>query len=263
MSRLNRPFYAAFILTFLFSCFSQGWSLEKLPETYLVSYGDPNAPTKITHYFSFTCPHCVALYREEFSDLRTHYVDTGRIFLTFHPVPMDLLTVRAMHCMEKLAPKEKKVFLEAVLEELVINNTEFSSQLMIKAMELFDKPTPLLMEKEYLQETEAFKQAFEFLKQKEKVIAIPTIEVNGKVYPNEVPDKDFLESLLPKVQKGTGGLFMKYSVTVERVLAYEIKVSAKNIDEAEEKVITLVASNAVDLERPDDEDWNIREIEEV
>lgn len=196
MIKLKPFFCLRSIGIMLVLAFSNLYGLEKLPEAYLVSYGDPNAPIKVTHYFSFTCPHCVALYREEFKELQSKYVDSGKVLLTFHPVPMDLLTVRGMHCLEKLSLKEKKVFLEALLEELIIDNAELSSTLMVKAMELLGKPIPQLMEKNYLQETDAFKNAFQFLKQDEKVIAVPTIEVNGKIYPKEVPDKDFFEHLM-------------------------------------------------------------------
>ena len=39
---------------------------EKLLERYLVSYGNPNAPIKITEYFSFSCPHCLNLFSSGF-----------------------------------------------------------------------------------------------------------------------------------------------------------------------------------------------------
>ena len=177
------------------------YGFEKLPESYLVSYGDPKADIKITHFFSFTCPNCVALYREEFRDLKAKYVDTGKVYLTFHPVPMDLLTVQGMHCLEKLSPKEKKIFLEALLEELIIDNPDFSACLMVKAMDLLEKPVPLLQDKAYLQETDAFNDAFKFLKQEEKIIAVPTVEVNGTIYAKEVPDKHFIEAII----KNLGG----------------------------------------------------------
>ena len=199
MNKIKTSFLTALYLVVLIGFLSvKGDAFEKLPEAYLVSYGDPHAKIQITHFFSFTCPNCVALYREEFSDLKRDYVDSGKVHLTFHPVPMDLLTVQGMHCLEKLSPKEKKIFLEALLEELIIDNPEFSTRLMIKAMDLLDKPTPLLQDRKYLEETAAFTDAFKFLKQEEKIVAVPTVEVNGTIYAKEVPDKHFIEAIIKK-----------------------------------------------------------------
>lgn len=171
-------------------------ALEKLSDKYLISYGDPQATVKITQFFSFMCPHCAALFKREFQEMKAQYLDTNKISFTFHPVPMDLLTVSAMDCLEKLNEMEKKAFLEVILEEIEAEDPIISMALMKKAMEVFKKPIPHLEEQEYLQETNTFQDAFNFLKQEEQISAIPTIEVNGKLYPSDVPNLQFIGSIL-------------------------------------------------------------------
>ncbi len=94
---------------------SEGFCLDKLDEKYLVTYGDAQASTQITQYFSLTCPHCLDLFKKDFKDLKNKYIDTKQIAWTFHPVPLDSLTVQAMECLSKLTPRQKSIFLEALL----------------------------------------------------------------------------------------------------------------------------------------------------
>ncbi len=175
---------------------SSAFGLEKLSEPYLVTYGDLTSGIKITSYFSFKCPHCVELFRREFKDIKSQYIESKKISFTFHPVPMDLLTVQAMACLERLSDEKKKIFLEAILEELDIDDQEFSSILMEKAMEILGDPVPNLRERSYLSQTTAFNAAFKFLKQEEEIVALPAVEVNGRLYSEEIPDKDFIEGVL-------------------------------------------------------------------
>lgn len=174
----------------------QGFCVEKLRSDYLVTFGHPEASIQVVQYFSFTCPHCLSLFRKDFQALKATYLDTKKIAWIFHPVPMDLLTVQAMACLEKLSEKEKRIFLEALLEMIPLDDAALSVCYMQKAMELFDKPLPELQEKTYLSHTQAFKEAFLFLKQKEKIEVVPIVEINGLLFPNEVPDQAFIEQKL-------------------------------------------------------------------
>ena len=184
------------ILFSLLLC-SHIFAFEKLPSDYLVSYGSRDAPI-IIQYYSFTCPHCVAHFRNEFQKIKENYIESGKILWIFHPVPMDLLTVQAMECLKKLSEREKKIFLEAILEEVVIDDSKLSASFLQKAMEILGKPIQELQNKDYLSETDAFVDAFHFLKQEDTVDVIPSIEVNGIFIPAQVPDCEFIEELLFK-----------------------------------------------------------------
>lgn len=178
---------------------SSGFSMEKIDSRYLVSYGDQNASIKVVKYYSFMCPHCLELFRREFAEVKSRYLETNAIEYTFHPVPKDLLTVCAMDCLDKLSAVHKKAFLEVMLEEIDIENSEFSIGLMKKAMEILEHPIPQLSEKDYLQNTQAFKDAFAFLSQEEVISAVPTVEVNGRLFPKEIPNIKFIDRVVQEL----------------------------------------------------------------
>lgn len=189
------------IVTLIFLVISsQLFAIEKLSNDYLVYYGNEDAPVNLVQYYSFTCPHCVSLFRKQFQQIKDHYIDTGKISWVFHPVPMDLLTIQAMDCLQKLSPREKEIFLEAILEEVIIDNPQLSATFLQKGMEVLGKPIPNLQEKAYLLETDAFIDAFHFLKHEEKIEVVPSVEVNGTFMEGEVPDSAFIERML--VEKG-------------------------------------------------------------
>lgn len=171
--------------------------LEQLDKTYLVCYGNPQAPIKVTKFYSFLCPNCLELYKRHFKEVKSSYIDTEQIFYTFHPLPKDKLTLFAMDCLEKLTnEKEKQAFLEIMLEEIDAHDFEYSLNLMKRAMEILKKPLPQLSEEAYFVETRAYKDAFKFLTTNETISAVPTVSVNEKYYPREVPDLQFIEQIV-------------------------------------------------------------------
>ena len=51
--------------------------------------GDPAAKVKITEYASFTCPHCANFHATVWKDLKTNYIDTGKVYFTYREVYFD------------------------------------------------------------------------------------------------------------------------------------------------------------------------------
>lgn len=192
------PFYSlALALLFMLPI----GALEKLPAEYRITYGNPQAKFKVIEYFSFMCPHCVALFRKEFQGIKNTLIDQEGIYFEFHPVPQDLPTVQAMICFEQLSNDEKQLFLEAILDSVNIEDSTTTPLLMQRAMEIFKKPIPKLHEEAFISDTKAFQRAFEFIKQEDRIEAIPTIEINGKLYPNDVPERELIEKKI-EVLKG-------------------------------------------------------------
>ncbi len=177
-------------------------SIEKLDDRYLISFGDKNASIQVVEYFSFMCPHCSALFKREFKDLKSNYLENNKIAFTFHPVPMDMLTVCAMECLSKLNEREKRAFLEVLLQESEGEDSKVMIALMKRAMEVFEKPIPQLDDRSYLEESETFQNAFVFLKQDEQIIGIPTFEVNGKFYAEQPPSLVLLEKIMKEISCG-------------------------------------------------------------
>ena len=56
-----------------------------LPE---MSMGDPSG-VQVVEYGSLTCPHCGVFSRETFPELKSAYIDTGKVHFTFREFPRD------------------------------------------------------------------------------------------------------------------------------------------------------------------------------
>ena len=53
------------------------------------SIGNPDATVKVVEYASFTCPHCAAFHANVWPQLKTNYVDTGKVQFTYREVYFD------------------------------------------------------------------------------------------------------------------------------------------------------------------------------
>jgi protein-disulfide isomerase len=57
--------------------------------------GDPNAPVTIVEYSSLTCPHCAAFHRETLPQVKTSYIDTGKVRFVYRDFPLGKLALAA------------------------------------------------------------------------------------------------------------------------------------------------------------------------
>jgi hypothetical protein len=175
-------------------------ALELMDEEFLVHYGKPQAPLKITEYFSFSCPHCLTVFKD-FSKIKKEFIDKELIYLTFQPVPKDLTTIRALHCLVLLNPKEKQIFLEGLFEYLLENeeNTDQICVVMQDFLTCFNKQTLAIDDTNYLKQSPIMQKAFTFVKQKDQVKALPTVEINGFLFAAEVPNYSFFAEAVSSV----------------------------------------------------------------
>ncbi len=51
--------------------------------------GDADAPVTIIEYASLTCPHCAAFHGGALTELKTRYIDTGKVKLIYRDFPLD------------------------------------------------------------------------------------------------------------------------------------------------------------------------------
>jgi len=51
--------------------------------------GDANAPITMIEYASFTCPHCATFHENTYPQLKTDYIDTGKVKFIFREVYFD------------------------------------------------------------------------------------------------------------------------------------------------------------------------------
>lgn len=184
---------AAFL--FLFASLS---SFEKLPEKYLVTFGNKEAPIEIIQYYSLSCPHCVSLFRNDFLDIKKNHIDSGKICYTFHPVPMDLTTVQLMCCLGELDAGQKQLLLGVIFEELDLENPEVTTIMLKHSMEIFKKPLEKLDNDDFLKNSDAFASATDFVIQDDKPTTIPSLEIGGKRV-NQAPEYTFVSLMLATV----------------------------------------------------------------
>ncbi|WP_181699256.1 thioredoxin domain-containing protein [Chthonobacter albigriseus] len=59
-----------------------------LPE---MALGDPNAKVTIVEYLSMTCPHCAHFHETTYKELKTKYIDTGKVRFVMREFPLDPL----------------------------------------------------------------------------------------------------------------------------------------------------------------------------
>lgn len=173
-------------------------AFQKMDTKYQISYGNPNAEVQIVEYFSLSCPKCFEFFKEDFQVIKHQYIDTGKISWVFHPDPVDLLTLQAMVCLECLQEEQRSVFMETLIKHLMEKNFKHGSLIMQAAMEILDHPLPDLDKIEFLETTQAFKASVLFLKQKDVISSIPTVEINGKIC-EEYPTKELLQKKIDQL----------------------------------------------------------------
>jgi protein-disulfide isomerase len=82
-----------------------------------IAIGKADAPVTIIEYASMTCPHCASFSKTTFPQLKTKYIDTGKVRFIFREFPLDELAVAAAmlaRCVDK-ENGEKAVALIEVL----------------------------------------------------------------------------------------------------------------------------------------------------
>jgi hypothetical protein len=184
------------LMAFLAS--SSLFSFEELDSRYCISFGSDLAENRVVEYFSFSCPHCLEIFKNEFKDVEKELIETGKLQWVFHPIPMDMTTLQGMICIDKLTQEEKQIFLEAILLECA--NSDISDDLiailMKKAMEVLGSPIDNLDDMKALEEMEAFDAAFEFVKQEDTLDAVPAFSVNGVLVTDQLPTKSNVKKII-------------------------------------------------------------------
>ncbi len=71
-----------------------------------MAIGSDDAVVTIIEYASMTCPHCAAFHTATLPELKTRYIDTGKVRLLFREFPFDQRSVAAF-MLARCAPKER------------------------------------------------------------------------------------------------------------------------------------------------------------
>ena len=54
-----------------------------------MAMGNPDAPVTVIEYASYTCPHCARFHEGAFKELKSEYIDTGKINFVYREVYFD------------------------------------------------------------------------------------------------------------------------------------------------------------------------------
>jgi len=57
--------------------------------------GDKDAPVKIIEYASMTCPHCARFSNDVFAQVKSTFIDTGKVYFIYRDYPLDTTALKA------------------------------------------------------------------------------------------------------------------------------------------------------------------------
>ena len=79
------------------------------------SVGRADAPVTVMEFYSLTCPHCAAFYRETFPRIKSELIDTGKLRFVFWDFPLDQVALTAAMVARTLPPERYEPFTAALL----------------------------------------------------------------------------------------------------------------------------------------------------
>lgn len=77
--------------------------------------GNPDAPVKVTEFFSLTCSHCATFHKEVFPRVKKELVETGAIRMVWRDFPLDQLALLAAAVSRSLPAERYEGFIGALL----------------------------------------------------------------------------------------------------------------------------------------------------
>jgi protein-disulfide isomerase len=95
------------------------------------SIGKPNAPVTVIEFFSLTCTHCAAFSRETMPQVKSQFVEPGKVRFVYRDFPLDQLALMAAMIARSLPPDRYEPFVTALFASQDrwafargVNNTE-------------------------------------------------------------------------------------------------------------------------------------------
>ncbi|HUI20055.1 MAG TPA: DsbA family protein [Methylocella sp.] len=173
---------------------------EALPD---VPIGSKDAPVTIIEYASMTCVHCAGFYDTTFPDLKSKYIDTGKVRFVLREFPLDPLAA-AGFMLARCAGDDKR---NAIIDLLFAQqkNWAFANKplealaALLKQTGMSQSSFDACLKNQDLYNKVA--QVHDKAEEKFGVRATPTFFINGKRENGEIPPDD-LAKLIDPLLKG-------------------------------------------------------------
>ncbi len=146
-----------------------------------MAMGDEKAPITVIEYASMTCPHCAHFSEATFPELKTKYIDTGKVRFMFREFPLDQLAAAGFILARCAGPD--KYF--PIIETLFATQKEWVVQRPLAPLTAIAKQAGLSQEAfEACLDNKVMLEGIEKVRnqaaEKFGVNATPTFFVNGK-----------------------------------------------------------------------------------
>jgi len=167
--------------------------------------GKPDAPVTVIEYASMTCPHCAHFSKTTFPDLKTKYIDTGKVRFIFREFPLDELAAAAAmlaRCIDK-TNGEKAM---AVIEVLFASQEKWAVRNPLPQLQQITRQAGMSQQAfdECLKDQTLYNNVMavrERGSKEYKVESTPTLFVNGKMQKGGATIEELDKIIVPLLPK--------------------------------------------------------------
>ncbi len=167
-----------------------------------VVVGKADAPVTIVEYASLTCTHCATFHNEVYPELKTKYIDTGKVKFILREFPLDALAA-AGFMLARCSGDKREAVAELLFKQQ--KNWAFVDK-PLDALEAQMRQTGMSAEtfKKCLDDKELYQNVIKVNKrgsEKFNVQSTPTFFINGERRIGTIPLADIDKILAPLLDK--------------------------------------------------------------
>ncbi|MDE1569463.1 DsbA family protein [Aquabacter sediminis] len=164
--------------------------------------GNPSAPVTIVEYASLTCSHCATFHAKTFPELKSKYIDTGKVYFILREFPFDPVAT-AGFMLARCMPQDKYFPMVSSLFDTQ-KSWAFSSNPAQGLLAVYKQAgmteadfEKCLTDKELAEKVQASAQ---YANKELGVDSTPTFFINGKKVSGALTPEDLEKELAPLLQ---------------------------------------------------------------
>jgi protein-disulfide isomerase len=166
-----------------------------------MSLGSETAPVTVIEYASMTCGHCASFHTKTYPELKTRYIDTGKVRYIFREFPLDPLAAGAF-MLARCAAKDDKARFFTMIEVLFQKQKEWVVQKPIPPLLAIAKQAGFTQESfEQCLANQPMLDGIEQVRnravEKLGVNSTPTFFINGKIHRGDLSIDDLTKAFEP------------------------------------------------------------------